>query len=61
MEIGFGEGGRLVSTAPVAIIDLPVFASLGLDDEPAMLLGTNFLEGRRIGIDYAAARLYLFE
>ncbi len=45
----------------VAITDLPVFGPLGLDDEPATLLGTRFLEGRRIGIDHAAARLYLFD
>jgi predicted aspartyl protease len=60
MELAFGEG-RLRSEDPVAIVDLPVFESLGLDRRPAMLLGTNFLAGRRVGFDYAARRVTLFD
>lgn len=60
MEIELGDG-RLASSTPVAIIDLPVFGPLGLADRPAMLLGTNFLTGRRLGIDYAGSQVYLFD
>jgi predicted aspartyl protease len=60
MEITLGDG-RLSSRDPVAIVDLPAFESLGLGRQPAMLLGTNFLEGRRVGLDYAARRVYLFD
>ena len=60
MEIELGDG-RLASSTPVAIIDLPVFGPLGLADRPAMLLGTNFLTERRLGIDYAGSQVYLFD
>jgi predicted aspartyl protease len=60
MEIELGDG-RLSSAQPVAIIDLPVFETLGLADTPAMLLGTNFLRGRRVGLDYAGRRIFLFD
>jgi len=60
MEIELGEGD-LRSAQPVAIIDLPVFETLGLADRPAMLLGTNFLRGRRLGLDYAGGRIFLFD
>jgi predicted aspartyl protease len=60
MEIELGAG-HLRSAQPVAIVDLPVFETLGLADRPAMLLGTNFLRGRRIGLDYAGRRIFLFD
>ncbi len=49
----------LSSKAHVGIVDLPVFASLGLADKPAMILGTNFLESRKMEIDYQNKVLYL--
>jgi len=49
----------LSSKAHVGIVDLPVFASLGLSDKPAMILGTNFLESRKMEIDYRNRMLYL--
>jgi predicted aspartyl protease len=36
----------------VGVVDLPVFEQLGLSDEPAMLVGTGALDGKRIGIAY---------
>jgi predicted aspartyl protease len=41
----------------VGVVDLPVFAALGFADEPAMLLGTGTLAGRRVGISYGLRRL----
>ena len=49
----------LTSEAPVHIKDLDVFEVVGLSERPAMLLGTNFLRDRRLGIDYRARRIYL--
>ena len=49
----------LSSKAHIGIVDLPVFASLGLSDKPAMILGTNFLENRKMEIDYQNRMLYL--
>lgn len=49
----------LTSEAPVHIKDLDVFEVVGLSEKPAMLLGTNFLRDRRLGIDYRARRIYL--
>ena len=51
----------LTSVDPVAVIDLPVFENLGLADEPAMILGTNFLKQRKLTIAYAAGRLYFVD
>jgi predicted aspartyl protease len=56
LELG---DSSLSSSAHVGIVDMPVFASLGLSDKPAMILGTNFLENRKLEIDYQNAMLYL--
>jgi predicted aspartyl protease len=56
LELG---NSSLSSKAHVGIVDLPVFASLGLSDKPAMILGTNFLESRKMEIDYQNKMLYL--
>ena len=56
LELG---DASLSSKAHVGIVDLPVFASLGLSDKPAMILGTNFLENRKMEIDYQNRVLYL--
>lgn len=50
---------RLDAQSPVAIVNLDVFERLGLGDRPALLMGTNLLTGRRLGIDYRSRRLYL--
>lgn len=49
----------LTSEAPIHIMDLNVFETIGLSDKPTILLGTNFLRDRRLGIDYQARRIYL--
>jgi predicted aspartyl protease len=56
VELG---AATLTSEAPVHIKDLDVFEVVGLSEKPAMLLGTNFLKDRRLGIDYRARRIYL--
>ena len=56
LELG---NSSLSSKAHIGIVDLPVFASLGLSDKPAMILGTNFLENRKMEIDYQNRMLYL--
>ena len=58
LEIRLGET-TLTSDMPVHIMDLTVFEAIGLSDRPTMLLGTNFLRDRRVGIDYSARRIYL--
>ena len=55
------DAGTLTTEAHVGIVDIPVFGSLGLSDEPAMILGTNFLADRILALDYENARLYLLD
>ncbi len=43
----------------VQAADLPLFAALGLDDGPALVLGNDALKLVRLHIDYAGDRLYL--
>ncbi len=52
--------GQVVWPAPpIQIIDLPVFASLGLADGPAMIAGIDLLEGCRLVLSYHDKVLYL--
>lgn len=46
-------GSTLARDLLVGVVDLPVFEALGLADQPAMILGTNALANRRVGISYA--------
>lgn len=41
------------------VADLGVFATLGIQDGPAMVLGLDLLRGRRLVIDYSGKQLYL--
>lgn len=43
----------------LAISDLPVFAPIGLDHAPAMIVGLDLLGDRRFVIDYPARRLLI--
>lgn len=43
----------------LAIADLPVFAPLGMDGAPAMILGMDLLGDRRFVIDYPGRRLLI--
>lgn len=55
-EIGLG-GGVLARQVVVGVVDLPAFEALQVGEQPALLLGTAALAGRRIGISYGLRRL----
>ncbi len=44
----------------VRAIDLPVFATLGLADTEAGVLGNDLLAGHRVAIDYADSELRIW-
>ena len=54
IELG---GSVLARGVVVGVVDLPAFDALGLADQPALLLGTAPLAGRRVGISYGLRRL----
>lgn len=43
----------------VLVGDLPVFKAFGVADRPAMILGSDYLAGRRLRIDFPAARVWI--
>ncbi|UVO49132.1 retroviral-like aspartic protease family protein [Sphingomonas sp. SUN019] len=46
-------GSVVIRNVPIAFFDVPPFAVFGLDDRPAMLLGTDLMEKfRRISLDF---------
>jgi hypothetical protein len=45
--------------AVARVVDLPYFASAGIDDGPAMNLGLDLLRDTRLTIDYSARRFWL--
>jgi predicted aspartyl protease len=46
-------GGIVLSDVTIAFADSPVFALFGLSDQPAILLGTDLLQGfRRVSLDF---------
>jgi predicted aspartyl protease len=49
----------LATDQHVGVVDLPVFGAFGLEDSPAMLLGTGALQGRVLGLAYGQRRLYV--
>jgi predicted aspartyl protease len=55
----FEGGGARWSRARLGVAELPVFAALGLGDEPAMILGVNLLADRSLRIDYDEKRLLI--
>lgn len=50
-------GGTRIAAPSLAIADLPVFAPMGMDGAPAMILGMDLLGDRRFVIDYPGRRL----
>ncbi len=52
-------GGPAWSGPTLYVADLPVFATLGLSDRPAMILGLDFLGDRLVVVDYVHRRLRL--
>lgn len=52
-------GATRFPASALAISDLPVFAPIGMDQAPAMIVGLDLLGGRRFIIDYPARRLLI--
>ncbi len=51
-------GPIVLRDVPIAFADVPPFAVFGLDDHPAMLLGTDLMENfRRISLDFRARKV----
>jgi hypothetical protein len=51
-------GPITISDVPMAFADVPPFKLFGLQDEPALLLGTDLLESfRRISLDFKARKV----
>lgn len=51
--------GRDITDAKVRIADLPVFEAFGLQDEPAMIIGADYLGRFRLLIDFPTRRVWL--
>lgn len=56
---GISVGKTRFGESALAISDLPVFVSIGMDRAPAMIVGLDLLGGRRFIIDYPARRLLM--
>jgi predicted aspartyl protease len=56
---GVSVGETRFRERTLAISDLPVFVSIGMDRAPAMIVGLDLLDGRRFLIDYPARRLLI--
>lgn len=52
-------GATRFRSRELAISDLPVFAPIGMDQSPAMIVGLDLLGDRRFVIDYPARRLLI--
>ena len=51
-------GSITLGNVPVAFADVPPFKVFGLNDQPALLLGTDILEAfRKISLDFAARKV----
>ena len=51
-------GSITLRNVPIAFADLPPFAVFGMDDEPALLLGTDLLDTfRRVSLDFRARKV----
>jgi hypothetical protein len=51
-------GGVVLSNVPIAFAEVPPFEVFGLQDRPALLLGTDLMENfRRISLDFRARRV----
>lgn len=51
--------GQKRQNTSVRVVDLPVFAAFGLANEPAMLLGIDWLAKHRLIIDFQSGRVWL--
>ncbi len=51
-------GSITLRNVPIAFADLPPFTVFGMDDEPALLLGTDLLDTfRRVSLDFRARKV----
>ena len=51
-------GTITLRNVPIAFADLPPFTVFGMDDEPALLIGTDVLDTfRRVSLDFAARKV----
>ena len=51
-------GPVVLNDVPIAFADVPPFKMFGIDDEPALLLGTDLLESfRRVSLDFRARKV----
>ena len=51
-------GGVVLSNVPIAFAEVPPFEVFGLQDHPALLLGTDLMENfRRISLDFRARKV----
>jgi len=51
--------GRAWPEVSGTVADLPVFEAFGVADEPAMILGLDFLEGGALLVDFPAMMVYI--
>ncbi|MCA9662080.1 MAG: aspartyl protease family protein [Myxococcales bacterium] len=54
-----GLGDVTFADPELYIADLPVFDTLGIGDEPAIVFGVNMVAGRTVVIDYENSTIYL--
>ncbi|MFM5918526.1 MAG: aspartyl protease family protein [Novosphingobium sp.] len=51
-------GGIVLSNVPIAFADVPPFRVFGLDQHPALLLGTDMMENfRKVSLDFRARKV----
>lgn len=51
-------GKTVLAQAPVLVADLPVFEAFGVADEPAIILGLDWLEATRMVVDFPGRRVW---
>ncbi|MEZ4384240.1 MAG: aspartyl protease family protein [Nannocystaceae bacterium] len=54
-----GLGAATFAEPELYIADLPVFDTLGIGDQPAIVFGVNMVAGRTVVIDYENSTIYL--
>jgi hypothetical protein len=56
---GIGIGATTFRPSALAISDLPVFAPMGMDKAPSMIVGLDLMGDRRFIVDYPGMRLLI--
>jgi predicted aspartyl protease len=52
-------GGRSYADVQGAVADLPIFAAFGVENEPAMILGLDFLASGAMLVDFPAMNIFI--